>query len=444
MTNLTKTEIKKIVKENNIHFLRLQFTDTFGFLKNVAIPATQIDKALDEGVMFDGSSIDGFARIEESDMYLVPDLSSFAILPWLKEDAGATARFVCDVYTPNGKPFEGDPRYILRKTLKEAADMGYTFNVGPELEFFLLETDEKGDPVLTTGDKGGYFDLGPIDKGEHARKEITLALEAMGFQIEASHHECGPGQHEIDFRFDDALPSADRIMTFKMVSYTLANAMGLRATFMPKPIFGVAGSGMHTNMSLFDENGNVFYDPKDPLGLSQLAYYFVGGLMEHAAAMAAVTNPLVNSYKRLVPGYEAPCYVAWSAHNRSPLIRIPSARGNATRIELRNPDPACNPYIEMALVLAAGLDGIKRKITPPPAVDNNIYDMSPEELTAAGIGSLPANLYDAILLMEKDDLIRETLGEHVFQTYIRAKKEEWTEYTIQVSPWETERYLKTV
>jgi glutamine synthetase len=444
MSTMTKDDIRRMVEEQQIHFIRMQFSDSFGFLKNVAVTASQLDKVLNGEIMFDGSSIDGFARIEESDMYLKPDLDSFAILPWSKKGQCRTARLICDVYTPAGVPFSGDPRYILSKVLKEAQDMGYSFNVGPELEFFLLETNEHGEPLLTTNDQGSYFDLGPIDKGEIARQEMCLALEDMGFEIEASHHECAPGQHEIDFRFGDALTTADRIMTFKMVAYTIANALGLHATFMPKPIFGVAGSGMHNNMSLFKDGQNVFCDEKDPMGLSELAYNFVAGLMKHAAAMTAITNPLVNSYKRLVPGYEAPCYIAWSAHNRSPLIRIPSARGNATRIEMRNPDPSCNPYLIMALALAAGLDGIKRGLKPVAPVDNNIYDMTEAELKAAGIANLPSNLQEAIDLMEQDALIRATLGDHLFNTYIRAKRSEWKEYTLQVQPWEIERYLKTV
>ncbi len=444
MSKMTKDDIRRIVKEQEIHFIRMQFTDTFGFLKNVAITTNQLEKALDNEIMFDGSSIDGFARIEESDMYLVPDLNSFALLPWSKEQESATARLICDVYTPAGKPFAGDPRHILANVLKEAEEMGYSFNVGPELEFFLLDTDEKGEPVLTANDQGGYFDLGPIDKGEIARKDMCLALEDMGFEIEASHHECAPGQHEIDFRFGDALTTADRIMTFKMVAYTIANGLGLHATFMPKPIFGVNGSGMHCNMSLSKDGKNIFCDPSDPMGLSSVAYSFVAGLMEHAAAMAAITNPLVNSYKRLVPGYEAPCYIAWSARNRSPLIRIPCARGNATRVELRNPDPACNPYLVMAMALAAGLDGIKRNLKPTAPVDNNIYEMSNEELAKAGISSLPANLYEAVLLLEQSELAKKTLGDHLFNTYIRAKKGEWQEYIMQVHPWEIDSYLKTI
>ncbi|HEX3029704.1 MAG TPA: type I glutamate--ammonia ligase, partial [Clostridia bacterium] len=351
MPNYSKEDILRIVREQDVQFIRLQFTDIFGILKNVAITVDQLEKALDNKCMFDGSSIEGFVRIEESDMYLRPDPSTFVIFPW-RPQTGKVARLICDVYNPDGTPFEGDPRYVLKRALEKATAMGYdTFNVGPECEFFLFLTDNDGNPTTITHDNGGYFDLGPVDLGENARRDMCLALEEMGFEIEASHHEVAPGQHEIDFKYGDALSTADNILTFKLVVKTIAQRHGLHATFMPKPIFGINGSGMHTNTSLFKQGKNVFYDEKDPLQLSREAYWFIGGLMKNMRSIAAVTNPIVNSYKRLVPGYEAPVYVAWSARNRSPLIRIPAARGASTRVELRCPDPSCNPYLAIAAIL---------------------------------------------------------------------------------------------
>ena len=357
MAKYTKEDIIRLVKEQDIEFIRMQFTDIFGQLKNVAITKSQIEKAVNNQIMIDGSSIEGFVRIQESDQYLYPDLSSFQVLPW-RPQYGKVARFICDVHNPDGTPFVGDPRGVLQRVLKKAADLGYAFNVGPECEFFLFHTDGDGKPTTQTNDEAGYFDLGPLDHGEGTRREICLALEAMGFEIEASHHEVAAGQHEIDFKYGEALSSADNIMTFKLAVKTLAQKNGLHATFMPKPIYGVNGSGMHTNMSLFKNGTNVFYDPSDARGLSREAYSFIAGLLAHVRGMAAITNPLVNSYKRLVPGYEAPCYLAWSASNRSALIRIPAARGQSTRVELRCPDPSCNPYLALAVCLAAGLDGI--------------------------------------------------------------------------------------
>ena len=371
----SKEDIIRIVREEEIEFVRLQFTDIFGMLKNVAITASQIEKAVSNQCMFDGSSIEGFVRIDESDQYLYPDLKSFRVFPW-RPSHGKVARLICDVYNTDGTPFVGDPRYVLKRVIQKANDMGYDrFNVGPEAEFFLFKTDEEGKPTTQTNDEAGYFDLGPLDHGESTRREICMALEQMGFEIEASHHEVAQGQHEIDFKYADALRTADNIMTFKLAVKTLAQKNGLHATFMPKPIFGINGSGMHTNMSLFQGGKNAFYDPDDPKGLSKEAYSFIAGLLAHVKGMAAVTNPLVNSYKRLVPGYEAPCYLAWSASNRSALIRIPAARGQSTRVELRSPDPACNPYLELALCLAAGLDGIEKGMTPPAEITENIYAM---------------------------------------------------------------------
>ncbi len=437
---LSKADIAKLVKENDVKFIRLQFTDLFGLLKNVAITPSQLDKCLDDKCMIDGSSIEGFVRIEESDMYLRPDIDSFAILPW-RPQQGKVARFICDVYTPDGAPFEGSPRRILARQLERAKKMGYTFNVGPELEFFLFRLDEAGNPTMETHDDAGYFDLGPTDMGENARREMVLALEQMGFEIEASHHEVAPGQHEIDFRFDDALVTADRVMTFKFAVKTIAQRHGLHATFMAKPIAGVNGSGMHTNMSLMKDGKNAFFDEKDEIGLSSVARSFVAGILGHMRGIAAVTNPTVNSYKRLVPGYEAPVYIAWSPANRSPLVRIPAARGKSTRIELRCPDPTCNPYLSFAIILAAGLDGIERDLAPPAPLDRNIFKMTAAEREASGIPSLPGSLEEALACMKSDPLARDVLGDHVFERFIEAKEREWDEYRTRVTPWELESCL---
>ena len=375
--------------------------------------------------MFDGSSVEGFVRIEESDMYLYPDYDTFEIFPW-RPQQGKVARLICDVYTPDGKPFEGDPRWILKKTIKEANEMGYRFDVGPECEFFLFHTDDNGLPTTLSHEKAGYFDLGPNDLGENIRRDMVLTLEDMGFEIEASHHEVAPAQHEIDFKYDEALKTADNIQTFKMTVKTIAKRHGLYATFMPKPKFGISGSGMHINMSLATEAGkNIFADEKGKIGLSDDAYHFIAGIMKHARGMSAITNPLVNSYKRLVPGYEAPVYIAWSAKNRSPLIRIPASRGNGTRVELRNPDPTANPYLVLALCLAAGLDGIKNKIEVPDSVDCNIYEMTPGERRAAGIENMPADLKEAVDCLVADEFLCSVLGEHITTKYVEAKMKEW-------------------
>lgn len=437
----TKQDIQKIVAEKDVRFIRLQFTDIFGTLKNVAITRRQLERALNNQCMFDGSSIEGFVRIEESDMCLYPDLDSFSILPWDSEEY-SVARLICDVYSHDGKAFSGDPRNVLKRALKRAKEMGFDcFNVGPELEFFLFCKDKNGRPTTVTQDQAGYFDLAPIDLGEGARREIALTLEEMGFEIEASHHECGYGQHEIDFKYDDALRAADNIMTFKLVVKSIASRHGLHATFMPKPLFGIAGSGMHVNMSLMRGNENAFYDENDRNGLSTTAYSFIAGLLKHAPGFVAVTNPLVNSYKRLVPDYEAPVYIAWSAQNRSPLVRVPAARGAATRLELRNPDPSANPYLALAVALTAGLDGIEKNLTPPSSVDLNIYNMTAEQRTAAGVGVLPLNLNEAIASLEADPLICEALGDHVCSKYVEAKRLEWNEYRTRVHQWELDQYL---
>jgi glutamine synthetase len=441
MGKLTKEEILRKADELDVRFIRLQFTDILGIVKNVSIPVEELEKALDGEIMFDGSSIEGFTRIQESDMYLVPDYNTFSILPWRPKD-GAVARLICDIYTANKEPFSGCPRYILKKVIKEAAEMGFTMYAGPEPEFFLFETDENGRPTTITNDKGSYFDLSPVDLGEDARRDIVLALQEMGFEIETSHHEVAPGQHEIDFKYADALTTADNIATFKFVTKAIAKKHGLYATFMPKPIFGENGSGMHTHQSLFKDGVNAFYDEKGELGLSDTAKYYIGGLLKHAKAFTAVTNPTVNSYKRLVPGYEAPVYISWSGRNRSALIRVPAAKGQGTRIELRSPDPSANPYFALAVMLKSGLDGIKNKIDPGPQTFNNIYEMTEKERIEAGIESLPGSLKEALEYMAKDDLIKETLGEHAYQHFVRAKLIEWDIYRIQVHQWELDQYLE--
>ena len=440
MAHYTREDIIKFVEENDVEFIRLQFTDIFGILKNVAIPKSQLNKALDNQMMFDGSSIDGFARIEESDMYLRPDLDSFVVFPW-RPQTGKVARLICDVYKTDGTPFEGDPRHLLKKAVAKAAEMGYTFNVGPECEFFLFNMDENGAPTTDSMDRAGYFDLGPNDLGENARRYIVLSLEDMGFEIEASHHECAPAQHEIDFKYGEAIKTADSIMTFKLAVKTIAQRHGLHATFMPKPKENMCGSGMHINMSLEKDGVNVFADENGENGLSREAYHFIAGLMEHVNAITAITNPLVNSYKRLVPGYEAPVYIAWSAKNRSPLIRIPASRGKGTRVELRCPDPSANPYFALAVCLMAGLDGIERKLEPCNSVDVNIYELTKKQKKELGIESLPETLYDAVKALEKDSYLVDFLGEETAEKYIDAKKKEWKEYKIKVSQWEIDEYL---
>jgi glutamine synthetase len=440
--NYTKQDIIRLVEEEDVEFIRLQFTDIFGNLKNVAITASQLEKALNNECMFDGSSIEGFARIGETDLYLYPDLSTLEIFPW-RPQQGKVARLICDVYRPDRQPSEGDSRYILKRAIEKAAEMGYRFEVGPECEFFLFHTDENAMPTTITHEQAGYFDLSPLDFGENARRDMVLNLEEMGFEVEASYHEVAPAQHEIDFRYDEALATADNIMTFKLTVKTIAKRHGLHATFMPKPKYGVNGSGMHLNMSLSKDGRNIFADESDKLGLSREAYYFIGGIMKHMQGMTAITNPLVNSYKRLVPGYEAPVYIAWSAVNRSPLIRIPATRGEGTRIELRSPDSAANPYLALAVCLRAGLEGIENKIMPPESVDSNLLALSAQEKKERGIEELPGTLIEALYRMEKDKLVEETLGEHTYHKYIEAKKEEWYRYRSQVTDWEINEYLNT-
>lgn len=441
---MNREEIMRIVEEEKVHFFRLQFVDIFGTMKNVAIPKSQICKALDGDMMFDGSSIDGFVRINESDMYLKPDYKTFTILPWRSRDGIAAARVICDVYMPNGTPFAGCPRVNLRRVLAEAKTLGYTMNVGTECEFFLFERDEKGQATTVTSDIAGYFSLDPEDKANNCRREIIETLEQMGFEIEASHHEVAQGQHEINFKYANALAAADNTVTFKWVVKAVAAKYNLHATFMPKPIFGINGSGMHTNQSLFNLNGtNAFFDEADPLQLSSVCYSYIAGVLKNARGFAAITNPLVNSYKRLVPGYEAPVYAAWSASNRSAMIRIPAARGLSTRTEVRCPDPACNPYLAFAMMLNAGLDGVKNTLTPPEEVKRDIFKMSAYDMNKAKITVLPASLKEAIDELKKSPIAKSTLGEHIYTKYIEAKEKEWDSFRTAVTDWEVGAYLST-
>ncbi len=440
MKRMTKVdEILRDAKEQQVQMVRLQFTDILGVMKNVSVPTHQLEKALNNELMFDGSSINGFVRIEESDMYLHPDPDTWCVTPF--EPGGTTARLICDIYNADNKPFEGDPRFVLRQAIAQAAAMGYEVNIGPELEFFLFLTDANGASTLKTQDQAGYFDLAPVDLGELARREMVQNLEQMGFEIEASHHECAPGQHEIDFKYNDALATADKVQTFKTVVRQVAVRHGLHATFMPKPVFGVAGSGMHVNQSLFKNGKNAFTDPADPRGLSQEAYWYMGGLLKYVKEFTAITNPTVNSYKRLVSGYEAPVYVAWAGRNRSPLIRVPAKRGSSTRIELRCPDPTCNPYLAFAVMINAGLTGIREQIMPPEPVELNIFQMSEAERNEAQLDILPSSLETAVNLMADSQMVRSWLGDHVYDCYVEAKRREFEEFRIQVTAWEVNKYL---
>ena len=442
MAKYKKEDIFRMVEEEDVEFIRLQFTDMFGMLKNVAITAGQLEKALNNRCVFDGSAIEGFVREEETDMYLHPDLDTFTIFPW-RPQQGKVARLVCDVYGPDGTPFEGEPRYILKKVLKEAEELGFYFNVGPECEFFLFHTDEEGRPTTKTHEMAGYFDVAPIDLAENVRRDIVLNLEEMGFEIESSHHEIAPAQHEVDFQYEKGLKAADNILTFKMAVKSIAKQHGLHATFMPKPKAGVNGSGMHINMSLEDKLGkNLFADTDDKLGLSRLAYEFMAGILAHIKSMCLLTNPIVNSYKRLIPGYDAPVYIAWSrATNRGQIVRIPSSRGASTRLELRSPDSAMNPYLALAACLAAGLDGIKNHMELPEPVVQNIYAMDEETIKERGIDHLPETLGEAIDEFEEDVFLRNVLGDHIFYKYLEAKKEEWNVFRSQVTDWEIGEYL---
>jgi glutamine synthetase len=435
-------DIFRIVRDEDVKFIRLQFTDIFGTLKNVTISVEQLEKALSNRCVFDGSSIEGFVRMEESDMYLWPDINTFQIFPW-RPQAGKVARFICDVHYPDGRPFEGDPRYVLKKAIEKAKNLGYNLiNFGPECEFFLFFTDNDGNPTTITHDNASYFDFAPVDLGENARREMCMMLEEMGFEVEGSHHEVAPGQHEIDFKYSDALATADALQTLKLVVKTVAQRNGLHATFMPKPIAGINGSGMHTNVFLTKDEQNAFYDVNKSLQLSDDARYFIGGLINHIKEITALTNPIINSYKRLMPDYEAPVYIGWSTKSRSPLIRIPSERGEATRLEIRNPDPACNPYLAFAAILSSGIDGIINKIEPPAPVDDNIFKMSSQEREKRNIMKLPISISDAIGEMKKSKFVEEFLGEHIFKKCIEAKEKEWDEYSSHVSSWELDQYLR--
>ena len=441
--NLDRSSILKLCKDEGVRFLRLQFTDILGTNKNVEVPPRQFGKAIDGEIAFDGSSIEGFVRIEESDMLLRPDLGTFCIFPW-EEAGGRVARILCDIALPDGRPFEGCPRSTLKRAVDRAAAEGYDAMLGPEAEFFLFLRDPQGIPTTRTHDRGAYFDLSPIDRGEACRRSIVNALESMGFEVEAAHHEVAPGQHEIDFKYDEALATADKIATLKLVVRKIALDFNLHATFMPKPIDEVNGSGMHTHQSLFRNGKNCFHDPECNLGLSDTGLHYIGGLLDHARGFCAVTNPLVNSYKRLVPGFEAPTSIAWSEHNRSPLVRVPSRRGDGTRVELRSPDPSCNPYLAFAVMIEAGLDGVRRKLDPGPPINKNIFSMSHREKRRLRIDEMPVDLRDAVAAMKKDPLVREVLGDHIFSSFVEAKTAAWSEYNNKVHAWELDRYLARV
>ncbi|WP_333787860.1 type I glutamate--ammonia ligase [Methanomethylovorans sp.] len=434
-----ENDVLKAIEEHNVKFIRLQFTDIQGVVKDVEIPVTQIKKALTTGISFDGSSIEGFVRIYESDMLLRPDVTTFALLPW-NNGKGQVARIICDVYQPNGEPFKGDPRYVLRKVTEKAAEMGLTLNVGPEMEFFLFEK-ENGNATTIPHDYGSYFEFAPTDIAEDIRREIVLTLMDLNFDIEASHHEVAFGQHEIDFKYGDALTMADNVVTFKYVARTIAKINGLHATFMPKPIATVNGSGMHVNLSLSKDGKNAFYDPDAEMEISDTARYFIAGVLNHVKAITCIANPIVNSYKRIIPGYEAPVYIAWSGANRSSLMRIPVARGSSTRVELRSPDPSCNPYLTFAAILAAGLEGIQNKTAPKHFVDYNIFDLTGKERAKEGIESLPGTLNESANYFEQDELLKKILGTHVHDNILRLARAEWDEYKKQVHGWEIERYL---
>ncbi|WJY28343.1 type I glutamate--ammonia ligase [Sporosarcina trichiuri] len=442
MSRTTADDIRQFAKEENVNFIRLQITDILGMIKSVEIPVSQLDKALDNKMMFDGSSIEGFTKIEASDMYLVPDLDTWMVFPWAS-GSGKVARLICDVCQADGTPFPGDPRGNLKRVLKEMESMGYTnFNLGPEPEFFLFKLDRHGEPTMHVNDDGDYFDFSPLDLGEDCRRDIVLQLEELGFEVEASHHESAPGQHEIDFKYADALRACDNIQTFKLVVKTIAREHGLHATFMPKPIFGVNGSGMHCNVSLFKDGKNTFYDEHADDQLSRTAYQFMAGVLKHVKGFTAITNPTVNSYKRLVPGYEAPCYIAWSASNRSPVVRIPASRGMSTRIELRSVDSVANPYLALSAILKAGLSGIEQQLDPGAPCDRNLYDMTASDLKEAGISVLPTDLDHALLALDEDTVVQEALGEHIYRNFRDVKQKEWDSYRITVHPWEIDEYRK--
>ena len=443
MHNYTREDILKMVEEEDVGFIRLQFTDIYGTIKNMAVTVSQLEKALDNRCVFDGSSVEGFAELGEADMYLYPDLNTFEIFPW-RPQQGKVARMICDVHYPDGRPFELDPRYILKKVIKEAEEMGYTLKASPECEFFLFHTDEDGIPTTITHEQGSSFDVGPLDLGENARRDMVLTLEDMGFNVETSHHELAPAQHEIDFHYDDALSTADNIVTFRMVVKTIAKRHGLHATFMPKPKIETAGSGMHMNLSLWKDGKNIFRDDADKNGMSQEGYQFMGGILEHIKAITCITNPTVNSYKRFVPGYEAPVYITWSGKSRSPLIRIPAMRGEHTRLELRSPDPSANPYLTLAVLLAAGLDGIKNSIKPMGSINLNAQKMTDEQRASLHIDMLPQSLPEAVNELEQDSFIKDVLGRELSTKMIDSHKKAYHEYCMQVTDWEIANYLHKI
>lgn len=438
----TREAIFEDAKEKNVHFIRLAFSDVNGILKNVEIPVSQLDKALDNEMAFDGSSIDGFVRIEEADMKLHPDLNTWTVFPWGSDDR-KVAILICDIYTTDGEPFAGDPRGNLRRMVEKLDDLGFSaFNLGPEPEFFLFRLAEDGNPTTRVNDVGGYFDVAPVDLGENCRREIVLVLEDLGFEVEASHHEVAIGQHEIDFKYTDVVDACDKIQLFKLIVKTVARKYNLHATFMPKPIYGINGSGMHCNMSLFKGSENVFFDADSETYLSETAMQFIAGILEHAKAITAVANPIVNSYKRLVSGYEAPVNIAWSTRNRSPLIRIPAARGKSTRVELRSVDPAANPYLALAAILGAGLKGIEDEMVAPAPISRNVYKMTADELVNGGIDKLPSSLSRALDELEIDSVVQDALGAHITANFISSKRIECQEYLHQVTDWELNTYLE--
>lgn len=434
-------EIVKTVDEHGSKFLRFQFVDIHGLPKNVAVSLNKpedVETIIEDGLLFDGSSVAGFVGINDSDLALKPDINTFSTLPWRPDEYGA-CRFICDVYHTDGTPFEGDPRGVLKKSLKLAKDRGYQYNMGPEPEFFLVDHDENG--KLIPADNAEYFDVEPLDQGIDVRKEIVLGLEKLNFNIEVSHHEVAPGQHEVDFRFDDALKTADAVVTFKQAIKALVDNLGYQVTFMPKPFFGINGSGMHCNQSLFKDGKNIFYDPDTETQLSQEALYFIGGLLKHAKALSAILSPTINSYKRLVPGYEAPCYIAYGLKNRSTLLRIPASRGLGTRIECRSADPSCNPYLAFTVLLEAGLDGLDNKIDPGEPTEFNAFALTPDELAAKGIDTLPTSLWEAYHSLEKDDVVKNALGDYVYDQFYNIKRAEWDDYRIQVFDYERDKFL---
>ncbi|MBM7571643.1 type I glutamate--ammonia ligase [Aquibacillus albus] len=433
---MNKLDIINQIEEENVEFIRLEFTDMLGDTKNVEIPANEIDAILNNEIMFDSSSIVGFTSIEASDMNLHPDLNTFIIVPAALEGGEKVARFICDIYRPDGEPFEGDPRSILKRALQEANDMGYTVNLGPEPEFFLFRHDESGYHTNELNDRAGYFDVSPLDRGEKCRRTIAKTLQNIGFIMEASHKEVANGQHEINWRFDNGLDTADKIQTFKYVVRNIAANYDMHATFMPKPLFGQNGSGMHVHMSLFEGDENAFYDESDEDNLSDIARHFMAGVLKHAKALTAITNPTVNSYKRLVPGYEAPVNVAWSHSNRSCMIRVPATRGAGTRFEVRNPDPTANPYLAIAALLHAGLDGIKNQLKLGPAETRNLY-----EVIATDVPTLPTSLKEAVDNLKEDTVISNALGEYAFEKFIEEKEDEWFNYSLQVTEWERKKYM---